>query len=193
MSVLSRTRVAEAETTDTRGYMPLLARTTVLARAAVPMAKTAGMAARDGARSAATWAAPRVNGARAWTAPRIERSGLVIRDTIAPKICETLTATARRVDVPPRVVDATASGRRRLKVVAGTAMLAAAGAAAVVVLRRRKNDGTRGASGEAAEERTGPQAAQDGQQRAGADGRAAEEGVGPAPATDHDGERSPVD
>ncbi len=196
MSVLSRKRVAEAEaeTADTRGYMQLLARSAVLARAAVPMAKTAGMAARDGARSAATWAAPRVNGARAWTAPRIERSGLVIRDTIAPKICETLTATARRVDVTaPRVVDATAPGRRWLKAAAGTAVLAAAGAAAAVVLRRRKNDGTRGASGEAAEERTGPQASQDGQQRAGADGSGAEERVGPSPATDHDGEHSPVD
>ena len=173
MSVLSRKRVAEAETADTRGSMQLLARSTVLARAAVPMAKTAGMAARDGARSAATWAAPRANGARAWTAPRIERSGLVIRDTIAPKICETLTATARRVDVPPRVVDVTAPRRRWLKVAAGTAMLAAAGAAAAVVLRRRKNDG----AGEAAEERVSPQAAQDGQLRAGADGNSAEDSV----------------
>jgi len=160
----------------------LLARSMVLARAAGPMTKTAGRAARDGARSAATWAAPRVNGARAWTAPRIERSGLAIRDTIAPKIYETLTATARRVDVPASgVVEVTARRRRWLKVGAGTAMLAAVGAATVVVILRRKNDATDKAPEEAAETGTGPQAAQDGQLRAGADGSGAEENVSSHP------------
>jgi hypothetical protein len=178
MSALSRKRAAEAESADTRGRMQQLAWPTVLARAAVPMAKTAGLAARDGARRTATWAAPRVNGARAWTAPRIERSGLVIKDSIAPKIHETLTAAARRVDITaPLVVDVTATRRRWPKVVAGTAMLVAAGAAAAVVLRRRKNDGTCEAPGEAAEAGTGPQAAQDGQLRAGADGSGTEENV----------------
>jgi len=127
------------------------------------MAKTAGTAARDGARSAATWAAPRINGARAWTAPRIERSGLAIRDTIAPKVCETLITASRRVDVTAPGPDVTAPRRRWPQVVAGTAMLVAAGAAAAIVLRRRKGDRTYGAPGEAAEEGTGPQAAQDGQ------------------------------
>jgi hypothetical protein len=178
MSVLSRKREAEAEAEDTRARMQLLARSMVLARAAVPMAKTAGMAARDGARNAATWAAPRVNGARAWTAPRIERSGLAIRDTIAPKICETLTATARRVDVQASgVVEVTVRRRRWLKVGAGTAMLAAVGAAAVVVLLRRRNDETGEATKEAAEAGTGLQAVQDGQLRAGADGSGAEENI----------------
>ena len=181
MSVLSRKRAseAEAEAEDTRARMQLLARSMVLARAAAPVAKTAGMAARGGAQSAATWAAPRVNGARAWAAPRIERSGLAIRDTIAPKIYETLTATARRVDVtvPVVVVEVTARRRRWLKVGAGTALLAAAGAAAAVVLLRRRNDGTFKAPEEAAEAGTGLQAAQDGQLRAGADGSGTEENV----------------
>ena len=178
MSVLSRRREADAEAEAADARMQLLARSMVLARAAVPMAKTAGMAARDGARSAATWAAPRVNGARAWTAPRIERSGLVIRDTIAPKIYETLTVTARRVDVPaPPVVEVTARRRRWLKVGAGTALLAAAGAAAAVVLLRRRNDGTCGVPKESAEAGAGLQAAQDGQLRAGVDGSGAEEDV----------------
>jgi hypothetical protein len=187
MSVLSRKREAdaEAEAEDARARMQLLARSMVLARAAVPVAKTAGMAARDGAQSAATWAAPRVTGARAWTAPRIERSGLVIRDTIAPKISDTLTATARRVDVPAPlvVVEVTARRRRWLKVGAGTALLAA-GAAAAFVLLRRRNDGTGEAPEEAVEAGTGLQAAQDGQLRAGADGSGAEENVtGHFPAT----------
>jgi hypothetical protein len=181
MSVLSRKREAEAEAEaeDTRARAQLLARSMVLARAAAPMVKTAGMAARDGARSAATWAAPRVNGARAWTAPRIEQSGLAIRDTIAPKISETLTATARRVDVPPvpPVVEVTARRRRWLKVGAGTALLAAVGAAAVVVVLRRRNDAIDKAPEEAVEAGISPQAAQDGQLRGGADGSGAEENV----------------
>ena len=157
VSVLSRKRAAESDATGTRDRVQQLARPLVLARAAVPVAKIAGMAARDGARSAAAWAAPRVNGARAWTAPRIERSGLAMRDTIAPKICEMLTATAHRVDVTVPRVDVTAPRRRWPKVVAGTALLTAAGAAAAVVLRRRKDDGTCGSPGETADAGTGQQ------------------------------------
>ena len=47
MSVLSRERVAEAAETQQLAW-PI-----VMVRAVVPRAKTAGMAARDGARSAA--------------------------------------------------------------------------------------------------------------------------------------------
>lgn len=162
MSILSRKRAAEADA-DTRHRMQQPARPVVLARAAVPMVKTAGTTARDSARGAAAWAVPRVNGARAWTAPRIERSGLAIKDTIAPRISETLTATARRVDVTAPRLDVTASRRRWPRVVAGTVLLAAVGAAAAIVLRRRNDDGTRGAAREAAGARTGPQTAQDGQ------------------------------
>jgi hypothetical protein len=155
-------------------------------RAAVPLAKTAGMAARDGARSAATLAAPRINGARAWTAPRIERSGLAIRDTIAPMVCEKLIAAARRVDVAAPRLDVTPPRRRWPQVVAGTVMVAAAAAAAaaVVVLRRRKDDRTCGAPVEAAEAGTGTQTAQDGQLPADADGSGADENISrPSPAT----------
>jgi hypothetical protein len=179
MSILSRKRTAEADA-DTR-HRVQLARPVVLASTVVPMVKTAGLATRDSARNAATWAAPRVNGARAWTAPRIERSGLVIKDTIAPKISETLTATARRVDVNAPRPGVTAPRRRWPKVVAGAALLAAAGAAAAIVLRRRKDDGTRG---EAAGADTGPQAAQDGQASADADGDDVEADAGKlSPAT----------
>jgi len=102
VSVLNRKRASEAEAADMRGRVLQLT--------------------RRGARSAAAWTAPRVSAARAWTAPRIERSGLAIRDTIAPKICEVFVVTARRVDVtPPR--------RRWPRVVAGTALLAVAAAA----------------------------------------------------------------
>jgi len=181
MYVLSRESAAEAEAeaeaAQTRGLMRQLARPTVLVTAAVPKAKTAGIAARDGVRSAAMWTAPRINQARAWTAPHIERSGLAIRDTIAPKVCEALVATARRVDVTAPSPDVTAPRRRWPQVVAGTVMLVAAGAAAAVVLQRRKNDRAYEAPEKPAEAVTGPQAAQDGQLGASADGSGAEENV----------------
>jgi hypothetical protein len=181
MSVLSRKRAAEAaaeaEAAETRWRMQQLAWAAVLARAAMPRAKTAGMAARDGVRSAATWTAPRINGARAWTAPRIERSGLAIKDTIAPKVYDALVATARRVDVTAPGPDVTAPRRRWPQVVAGTSLLVAAGAAAAVMLRRRKNDRAGEAAGKPAEEVTGPQAAQNGPLSADADGSGAEENV----------------
>jgi hypothetical protein len=179
MSVLSTKREAEAEAeaeaAETRWRMQQLARAAVLVRAAVPVAKTAGMAARDGVRSAAMWTAPRINEARARTAPRIERSGLAIRDTIAPQVYETFMAAARLVDVTAPSPDVTAPRRRWPRVVAATGILVAAGAAAAVVLRRRKNDRAYGEPGKAAEEATDPQAAQDGQ--LGADGSGAEENV----------------
>ncbi|HTS97390.1 MAG TPA: hypothetical protein VMI33_12285 [Streptosporangiaceae bacterium] len=157
----------------------------VLVRAAVPTAKTAGIAARDGVRSAAAWATPRVNGARAWTAPRIERSGIAIKDTIAPQVCEMLAAAARWMEVSAPGDDGTAPRRRWPAVIAGTALLTAVGAAAAaVVLRRRKGDGTCEPPGETADEDTGPQLAQDDQPRPDAHaGDAETDASKPAPAS----------
>jgi len=154
MPDLSRTRESEAA-----GWQQL-ARSMVVARAA---AAGAGMAARDGARSAATWAAPRVNGARTWSASRIEWSGVAIKDTVAPKIHESLLATARFMDAsaPPE-----APRRRWPPVAAGTALLAAAGAAAAIVLRRRNAGRSGEAPAEAAEPDTSAQPAHDGQPQA---------------------------
>jgi hypothetical protein len=131
----------------------------------VPMVKSAGLAAQAGARGAATWATPRVNGARAWTAPRIEQSGLVIRDTVAPRIHTALVATARRVDVP-----APPPARPRWPgAVARTAMFVAAGAAVAVVLRRRKQAAAGEPDPEAAAPDTGPRPVPDGPPGAGLD------------------------
>jgi|GraSoiStandDraft_17_1057272.scaffolds.fasta_scaffold422072_2 hypothetical protein len=178
MSVLSRERVADAEAAETRGRMQQLAWPVVLVRAAAPRAKTAGLAARDGARSAANWTAPRINQARAWSAPRIERSGLAFRDTVAPKVYETLVTAARYVDVAEPRPEVTAPRRRWPQVVAGTGMLVAVGAAVAVVLRRRKNDGACEVPEKPAEAVTDLQAAQNGQSGADADGSAAEDNVG---------------
>jgi hypothetical protein len=175
MSVLSRGRAAEAEAAETRGRMQQLAWPVVLVRAAVPRVKTAGMAARDGARSAAEWTAPRINQARAWTAPRIERSGLAFKDAVAPKVCETLIAAARYVDVAEPRPDATAPRRRWPQVVAGTGMLVAVGAAVAIVLRRRKNDGACEVPEKPAEAVTGLPTAQNGQSGGDVDGSGAED------------------
>jgi hypothetical protein len=184
MAVLSRERAAETGDEDTRAGLQLLARSVILARAAGPAAKAAGVTARDGARSAATWAAPHVNGARAWTAPHLEWSGLVIRDTVGPRIYEALTATARRVDVTAPRADVEAPRRHWSRILAGAAVLTAAGAAAAIVLRRRKDDGTGGQPGESAVAGTGPQAAQDGAGHADTDGGAsAEDGSSQSNAT----------
>jgi len=182
MSVLSRNHAAEADAASTNAQM---AWPIILVRAAGPAAKTAGIAARDRARSAAAWTAPRVNGARAWTAPRIERSGIAIKDTIAPQVCEMLAATARWVDVTAPGGDGTAARRRWPTVMAGTALLTAVGAAvAAVVLRRRKGDGTCEPSEETADEGTGPQIVQDDQPRPDAQaGDAETDASKPAPAT----------
>ena len=170
MSVLSRERASEAGAGDPGGLRQL-------AVVVVPVVKRAGMTARDGARSAATWAAPRVDGARAWTAPRIEGSGLAIRDTVGPRIYEVLVATARRVEVTAPRADTAAPRRRWLQATAGMVLLAAAGAAAAAVIQRRKA-GAGGAPGDAGAGDPSPQAAPDGQPRAEADGGA--EADGPA-------------
>ena len=169
MSVLSRERASEAG--DPGGLRHL-------AVVVVPVVKRAAMTARDGARSAATWAAPRVDGARAWTAPRIEWGGLAIRDTVGPRICDVLVATARRVEASTPRADAAAPRRRWLEATAGMVLLGAAGAIAAAVLQRRKAAGTGEAPGDAGAGDASPQAAPDRQPGAEADGRT--EADGPA-------------
>ena len=163
MSVLSREGASEAGAGDPGGLRQL----TVVV---VPVVKRAGITARDGARSAATWAAPRVDGARAWTAPRIERGGLAIRDSVGPKIYDVLVATARRVEVTAPRADAAARRRRWPQVSAGIVLLAAAGAVTAAVIQRRKAARTGGAPGDAGAGDASPQAAPDGQPRTEGDG-----------------------
>jgi hypothetical protein len=109
----------------------------------VPVAKNAGLTARQGAdvvvawatprvQGARAWAAPRVHGMRVWAAPRVEQAGYTVRDKYAPAVSAALIEAARRLDdSPPR--------RRRWPwVVAGVGIIAAAGsAAAAIALKRR--------------------------------------------------------
>lgn len=106
-------------------------RAAAMPKQAGPIAKTAGATARQGADVVVAWAAPRVDGARAWAAPRLERSGIAVRETIAPRVSDALVDAAHRLDTRQRA-------RRWPKLLAGMTMLAAAiSAAAALMLRRR--------------------------------------------------------
>jgi hypothetical protein len=130
----------------------------------VPMAKSAGMAARQSADNAAAWAAPRVKDARSWAAPHVEQAGLAVRDKIAPAISEKIapTISAALVEAAHRIDDAPPAPRRRRwpRVLAGFAMLAAVGSAiGAIMMRRRPEVSTFGAEDHA----TMPNPGSDGQ------------------------------
>ncbi|HTV99163.1 MAG TPA: hypothetical protein VMF87_02600 [Streptosporangiaceae bacterium] len=127
----------------------------------VPIAKNAGMAARQSAEDAAAWAAPRVQDARAWAAPQLEQAGVAVRDKIAPAISEKLAPaiSAALVDAAHRLDDSVPAARRRRwpRVLGGFAMIAAVcSAVAAVVMRRRPEVSTFGVEDQATMPNPGP-------------------------------------
>ncbi|HEY7144738.1 MAG TPA: hypothetical protein VH637_10850 [Streptosporangiaceae bacterium] len=126
MSVLTRKRPEVVET------IALRARLAPLARNARPLAD-AGRAAKERADSALAWAMPHVDSARLWAAPHVERTGIAMRDNLAPKVSDVLVATARRLEKEP------ARRRRWPRRVATMAMLAAAASAVAAVAMRRRS------------------------------------------------------
>ena len=92
------------------------------------------------AQSAGAAATRRVRTTRAWAAPRIERTGLVLQHSVAPKVSAWLSLAARRLEpAKPR--------RARWRKLAGVSVLtAAAGAVAALVRNRRKPDVTTSAA-----------------------------------------------
>jgi hypothetical protein len=77
--------------------------------------------------------------ARKWAAPQVERTGRVLQESVAPKVADMLTTTARRLE-PDKGAQ---RGRRRL--LAGiSALLAAAGAVAAALRRRSASTTTAG-------------------------------------------------
>ena len=111
-----------------------------MAKNAVPMAKNAGLTARQSAEDAMAWATPRMKDARAWAAPRVEQAGLAVRDKIAPAISEKIAPAISDalVEAAHRLDDSAPRRRRWPRVLAGVAMFAAtATAVAAAILRRR--------------------------------------------------------
>jgi len=138
VSVLTRKRPDVVETVTVR------ARLVPIAKNASPMAKHAGRAAKNRADSVVTWAMPYIDNARIWAAPRVERTGLAVRDNVAPKVSSVLVD-----DVAPKVSSLLVTAARRLekpepkrrrwpRILATAAMLAAAGSAAAAVAMRRR-------------------------------------------------------
>jgi hypothetical protein len=135
MSLLTRKRtVGTMPTVVRKRARDMAERAVPIAKQAVPIAKQAGIAARHGAEDAVAWAAPRVDEARSWAAPRIERTGIAVRDSIAPRISDALVTAAHRVDTTP-------SKRRRWpRLLIGFALLAAIASAVAAIARRNRTD-----------------------------------------------------
>ena len=109
------------------------------------MARSVGLATRQGADVVVTWATPRViaprewagprvHGARMWASPRVEQAGYTVRDKYGPAVSAALIEAARRLD------DSPPKRRRWPWVLAGVGMLAAAGSAAAAIMMRRRPD-----------------------------------------------------
>jgi hypothetical protein len=73
----------------------------------------------------------RVRRTRAWAAPRVERTGLVLQDSVAPTVSAWLSTAARRLE-PAK------PHRPRWRKLAGFSVLAAAAGAAAALVRKRK-------------------------------------------------------
>ena len=96
-----------------------------------PLAKSAGEAVRQGADDLAAWAGPQVRKSRAWAAPQLERTGVMVQETLAPQVADALTRAAHRLDPEP------APRHRGLRALLALGLTAAAAAVAVMVMRKR--------------------------------------------------------
>jgi hypothetical protein len=127
---MSLLRTKNGFTADTTARMRKRARQK--ASQAVPLAKSAGTAAMQGAGEAAALAKPHVHRARRWAAPRVERTGKAVQEKVAPQVSAVMTKAARRLD-PDR------KPRRRTRITRGIVLsTVAAGASAVVILLRKQ-------------------------------------------------------
>jgi hypothetical protein len=108
----------------------------------VPLAKNAGLAARQSAEDAMAWAAPRVKDARTWVAPHVEQAGIAVRDKIGPAISEKIAPTISEVlvEAAHRLDDSPPRRKRWPRLLAGFAMVAAVGSAVAAVMLRRRPD-----------------------------------------------------
>jgi len=96
-----------------------------------PLAKSAGEAVRQGADEFAAWAGPQVRKSRSWAAPQLERTGVLVQETLAPQVADALTRAAHRLDPEP------VPRHRGLRPLLALGLAAAAAAVAVIVMRKK--------------------------------------------------------
>jgi len=132
------------------------------ARRVAAQVKPAAAHIKPLAHSTAAAAIRRVRITRAWTAPGVERTGLVLQHSLAPKVSAWLSSAGRRLEpAKPQ--------RARWRKLAGISVLtAAAGAAAAFARNRNKPDSTAPVA-ETDAGNVAPAAARDGQAMASAD------------------------
>lgn len=96
-----------------------------------PLVRSTGAAVRSGVRAA-----------RAWAAPQVERTGQVLKDSVAPAVAGLLSSAAQRLEPakPPR---------RRWRKLAGISVLAAAASAAAAAVLNHSKPGLSAAEAEA--------------------------------------------
>ena len=138
MSVLSRNGV-QVDVTGTRERAVAAAKQAgplvqSAAKQAGPLAQSAGRAAMQGTENVVIWVTPHVDKARAWAAPQIERGGIAVQETVAPRVSEAMVTFAHKLDTAP------ARRRRWPRILGSVALLAAAGGAAAAVILRRRQD-----------------------------------------------------
>ena len=133
------------------------------ARRAAAQVKPVAVHIKPLAQSTAAAAIRRVRTTRAWAAPRVERTGLVLQHSVAPKVSAWLSLAARRLEpAKPR--------RARWRKLASVAVLtAAAGAAAAFARNRTKPDSVTSVAETDAGNVAPAAAASDGQAMASAD------------------------
>ena len=110
------------------------------ARRVAAQVKPAAAQIKPLAHSTRAAAARRVRTTRAWAAPRVERTGLVLQHSVAPKVSAWLSVAARRLE-PARPQHA------RWRKVAGLSVLAAAAGAAVAFAAQPQQAGLHSAGG----------------------------------------------
>jgi hypothetical protein len=118
-----------------------------------PLARNAGLAAKQGAGDAMAWAVPLVQDARTWAAPHVEQAGIAVRDKIGPTISDKIAPMISSVliEAAHRLDESAPRRRRWPRLLAGFAMLAATGSAvAAIMLRRRPDFASLSAEGDSA-------------------------------------------
>ena len=131
MSVMSRKQAIVPADIQRRARR-IATQASKLADQARPMTEAVSARAMRGAGTAAGWARPHVLRARAWMAVRASRGGVVVQDTLAPRVSAMMAAAAKKLDPPKQ-------SRRLPKVLAGMALLAAGAAAATAMAIRNRN------------------------------------------------------